>query len=167
MIAGRINGSGLKRRSQRKRGRLGAAISEFGPALFFLFFFALFPVVDMIVCGYNYCSCVALNDLQLREACKLPRSMAGAANGAVKLTIPQNWQASIIGGFSGTTELPETAVNYSINKSGNVFVSVTTLCTINPFLKIPFFVGVPGIGAPFQVNIVNKRVMENPNNYVR
>lgn len=166
MNVGRNIRSGKGRRSRKKRG-LGAALSEFAPALFFLMFFALFPVVDMIVCGYNYCSCLTLNDLQLREACKLPRSMAGAANGAVKLTIPQNWQSSIIGGLSGTTTLPETAVNYNLSKSGNVFVSVTTNCTINPFLTIPFFNGVPGVGAPFTVTITNKRVMENPANYLR
>lgn len=166
MIVGRTNRSGKGRRFKQKR-ELGAALSEFAPALFFLIFFALFPVLDMIVCGYNYCSCMTLNDLQLREASKLPRSMAGAANGAVKQTIPQNWQNSIIGGLSGTTLLPETAVNYTVNKSGNVFVSVTTLCTINPFLTIPFFNGVPGIGAPFTVTITNKRVMENPANYLR
>lgn len=166
MMVGRTSRSGQMRRFRQKR-QLGAAISEFAPALFFLLFFALFPVLDMIVCGYNYCSCMTLNDLQLREASKLPRSMAGAANGAVKLTIPQNWQSSIIGGFSGTTILPETAVNYSVSKSGNVFVSVTTNCTINPFLTIPFFNGVPGLGAPFMVSITNKRVMENPANYMR
>ncbi|MDZ4836750.1 MAG: hypothetical protein SGJ27_23465 [Candidatus Melainabacteria bacterium] len=166
MNVGRTHGSRRRSRSRGKR-ELGAALSEFAPALFFLLFFALFPVVDMIVCGYNYLSCVSLNDLQLREASKLPRSLAGAANGAVKLTIPQNWQSSIIGGLSGTTQLPETAVNYNVNKSGNVFVSVTTYCTINPFLTIPFFFGVPGIGAPFTVQIANKRVMENPANYLR
>jgi hypothetical protein len=145
---------------------LGAALSEFGPALFILFFFAVFPVLDMIMCGYNYLSCVALNDLQLREAAKLPRSQAGDAKGPVKLTIPQRWQGTIIGGFSGTTAMPETAVFYTV-KHGTCFVSVSTTCVINPFLNIPFFFGVPGVGAPLTTTITNKRVMENPLNYMR
>lgn len=156
----------LNLRKARKRGNLGAAISEFGPALFLMFFFAIFPVLDMIVAGYNYCSCVALNDLQLREASKLPRSQADAANGPVKLTIPQRWASSIIGGFSGTSQLPETVVSYSA-KHGTCYVTVSTTCEINPFLKIPFFFGVPGIGAPLVTKISNKRVMETPLNYLR
>jgi len=155
-----------KRRGAKKRGSLGAAISEFGPALFLMFFFAIFPVLDMIVAGYNYCSCVALNDLQLREASKLPRSQADAANGPVKLIIPQRWASSIIGGFSGTSQLPETVVSYSA-KHGTCYVTVSTTCEINPFLKIPFFFGVPGIGAPLITKISNKRVMETPLNYLR
>lgn len=165
MIVGRSIGLRVRRRPAKRR-QDGAAISEFGPALFLLFFFAIFPVLDMIVCGYNYCSCVALNDLQLREAAKLPRSVAASAQGPVKLEIPTKWQNTIIGGFSGTTELPETSVTYK-TVHGTCFVTVSTTVSINPFLKIPFFVGVPGIGAPLTTTIVNKRVMENPMNYLR
>lgn len=151
---------------RKRRNSTGAAISEFGPALFLMLFFAVFPVLDMIVCGYNYMSCVALNDLQLREAAKLPRSQAQAANGPVRLAIPQKWQNTIIGGFSGTTELPETSVNYQV-KHGICFVTVSTTFIINPFLNIPFFYGVPGVGAPLTTTVTNKRVMESPMNYMR
>jgi len=149
-----------------KRRQDGAAISEFGPALFLLLFFAVFPVLDMIVAGYNYCSCVALNDLQLREASKLPRSMADSAQGPVKQDIPLKWKNSIVGGFANVAGLPETGVFYNV-RSGTCFVTVSTTVVINPFLNIPFFFGVPGVGAPLTATITNKRVMENPMNYMR
>ncbi len=161
----RIAISGKPRRSQKRR-QDGSALSEFGPALFFLFIFAIFPVLDMILCGYSYLSCVSLNDLQLREAAKLPRTIADSIRGPVKQDIPNKWKQTIIGGFSGTVDTPETGVFYS-NKTGTVFVTVTTTVVIHPFLNIPFFVGVPGIGAPLTAKISNKRVMENPQNYLR
>ncbi len=161
----RIAVSGPLRR-QRKRRQEGSALSEFGPALFFLFIFAIFPVLDMILCGFSYCSCVALNDLQLREAAKLPRSVADSSKGPVKQDIPARWKSTVVGGFSGTVDIPETGVFYA-DKSGTVFVTVATTVVIHPFLNIPFFVGVPGIGAPLTAKIANKRVMENPQNYLR
>lgn len=153
-------------KSRLRRRRRGSALSEFGPALFFLFIFAIFPVLDMIVAGYNYCSCVSLNDLQLREAAKLPRSQAECDSGPVKLAIPNQWKASIIGGFANTNGIPQTDVSYKAKK-GCVMVTVSTTCVIQPFLTIPFFFGVPGLGVPLTTTIVNRRVLENPSNYLR
>lgn len=152
-----------------RRSRFGATISELAPALFFLFLFAIFPVLDIIACTYNYCSCVALNDLQLREAAKLPRSIAESDNGPVKIDIPNNWRSTIIGGFSNTIQMPVTDVSYEQTDQGKgpLMVVVSTTCVIQPFLTIPFFPGVPGLGAPLTTTITSKRVLENPHNYGR
>ncbi len=158
----RITASQVRSGTSRKaRNRRGSALSEFGPALFFIFIFAIFPVIDMIAIGINYCSCVGLNDLQLREAAKLPLTQSKSSSGPVKSVIPQKWKATVLGGFSGTRELPETDVSFKMTSTA-VFVNVTTTCTIYPLLQIPFFPGVPGIGAPFVCKISSSRVLENP-----
>jgi len=154
---------------RRTRDNSGSTLSELAPAFFFLFLFAIFPVLDMIVCGYNYCSCVALNDLQLREAAKIPRSLAESDTGPVKQDIPNNWKSTIVGGFANTPVMPVTDISYGRNSQnqGPLMVTISTTCTIQPFLSIPFFTGVPGLGSPMMVTITNKRILENPNNFAR
>jgi len=54
----------------------GSMLAELGPALFIILFFGVFVVVDLISLGIAYSSCQTLNDLQLREAAKLPPALA-------------------------------------------------------------------------------------------
>lgn len=115
----------------------------------------------MIAVGINYGACVGLNDLQLREAAKLPMSQSKSQTGPVKALIPQKWKATVMGGFSGVKDLPETDVSFKMTSTA-VFVNVTTTCTIYPLLQIPFFPGVPGLGTPFVCKINGTRVLENP-----
>lgn len=143
-----------------RRSERGAAIAEFAPALFVLFFFALFPSIDLIGIGLSYVSCISLNDLQLREACRVPRSQAIDPNGTVQLTVPTNWKASLAGGLGGLIEPPLTQVTYEPCK-GVIYVTVSTTCVIHPTLTIPVFPGVPGLGAPFTTTISHSRVLEN------
>lgn len=149
------------KKTARLRRQSGSALSELGPALFFIFIFAIFPVIDMISVGINYCSCVSLNDLQLREAAKLPMSQSKSSSGPVKSTIPLKWKSTVVGGLSGIKDLPETDVSFKMTTTA-VFVTVNTTCTIYPLLTIPFFPGVPGLGAPFVCTITGTRVLENP-----
>lgn len=146
------------RRSRRARG---SALAEFGPALFFLFIFAVFPVMDIIGLCFGYLSCVTMNDLQLREAAKEPKSVATMQCGAVQQTIPQNYMSTVMGAFSGLTDLPVTAITYTPGTTA-VYVTVSTTVTVRPFLTIPFFVKVPGLGEPATFTISNSRILENP-----
>ncbi len=145
---------------KRKRER-GASLAEFGPAFFLLFIFAVFPVLDIIGMGFGYVSSVSLNDLQLRQAAKIPKSQAQDPEGPVCLAIPQNYVSSIAGGLASIVDLPVTEVSYD-NDASNVYVTVTTHVTVKPFLTIPFFTVIPGLGAPATYTISSSRMLENP-----
>ncbi len=154
--------SGSLRRAggQRRRGVRGSSLAEFAPALFILFFFALFPAIDLASVGVSYCACISLVDLQLREAAKVPRSQAIDPNGAVQSSIPNSWRPTIMGG-AANVDIPITQVEYNPG-IGNVYVTVTTTFNIHPMLTVPFFPKVPGLGAPFVTTISKSRIMENP-----
>jgi|GEM_PF-385380 len=159
-----IHRSGSRRGNNSRNGRKnnkGSALSEFGPALFFLFIFAVFPVMDIIGLCFGYLSCVTMNDLQLREAAKVPKSQATCQSGAVQQAIPQKYMATVMGAFSGLTALPATQVDYKASTSA-IYVTVSTTVTVRPFLTIPFFVKVPGLGEPATFTISNSRILENP-----
>jgi hypothetical protein len=159
---------GLSRRKQFPVGRRrrGSALSEAGPALFLLFMFAIFPVVDLIYFGVSYFSIVTLNDLQLREASKSPKSLAVSAKGDVIAGIPTRWANSALGGLARLTNPPLTTVNYKISEVA-VYVSVETKVSIEPLLKIPFLAQIPGMGAPVEINIARTKPLENPNDMFR
>lgn len=152
--------SGRLKRFKPLRGRLqdGASISEMGPALFILIFCGLFVVVDLIGVGFNYMCCMTLNDLQLREAAKLPSQVAAQDSGPVKHDIPAQFRQTVLGGLSGIRQDPVTVVEYGSNQ-GNAFVTVSTTATVEPFLTIPIFPGVPGLGAPVRFTVSGTRLI--------
>jgi hypothetical protein len=156
----RVDGQKIKIQGRRRRAS-GSALSEFGPALFFLFIFAIFPVLDIIGLCFGYISCVTMNDLQLREACKVPKSMATNSAGLVQSGIPQQYMSTLMGAFAGISQVPVTDVSYSVGQSA-IYVNVSTTVTVRPFLTIPFFVKVPGLGEPASFTISNSRILENP-----
>lgn len=153
---GRLPGLRSVRRSSR--GQDGASISEMGPALFILIFCGLFVVVDLIGVGFNYMCCMTLNDLQLREAAKLPSQVADQDSGAVKHDIPAQFRQTVLGGLSGLKQDPLTVVEYGSDQ-GNSFVTVSTTATVEPFLTIPIFPGVPGLGAPVKFTVSGTRLI--------
>lgn len=134
-------------------------MSEMGPALFFILFFGIFLTLDLIALGFNYCACLTLNDVQLREASKLPAAIAKHPQGPVVLQIPEQWRATTMGGLANVQDIT-TTVSYQRIK-GNVFVTVNTQVQVRPPLTIPFFPKVPGLGAPVAFNISNSRLTEN------
>jgi len=158
-----------KRRSAgfaRERRRRGSALSEAGPALFLLLMFAIFPVIDVIYFGVSYYSVVTLNDLQLREASKSAKSLAVSPKGDVILGLPNRWSSSALGGLARLSGPPITSVDYKLSEVA-VYVSVTTKVSIEPLLKIPFLVKVPGLGAPIEINVARSKLLENPNDIFR
>ena len=147
--------------SQKARPRRGSSIAEFGPALFFIFIFAVFPVIDIIALSFNYTSLMSLNDIQLREAVKLPKSIATNPKGPVLGTIPDKWMSTVLGGAANLEERPTTGVDYDAS-SGNMYVQVSTTVTLRPLLNIPFFFKVPGLAAPVTFTVASSRLIENP-----
>lgn len=148
------------------RRRRGSAMSEAGPAIFLLFVFGIFPVVDLIYFGVSYYSVVTLNDLQLREASKMAKSEAISPKGPVIQTVPFNWMNSALGGLAKLSGPPSTEVSYSVGEA-NVYVTVNTAVSIEPLLKIPFFTKIPGLGEPLLVRIGRTKVLENPHDVLR
>lgn len=143
-----------------RRGERGSSLAEFAPALFILFFFALFPAIDLAGVGFSYCACISLIDLQLREAAKVPRSQALDPNGYVQSGVVNSWRTTIMAGAANIDQ-PVTQVEYN-QGIGNVYVTVTTTFNIHPLLQVPFFAKIPGIGAPFVTTISKQRILENP-----
>jgi hypothetical protein len=149
----------FKRKSFR-RSR-GATLSEFGPALFLIFFFAIFPVLDMIALGFAYISTLSLNDLQLREAVRVPRSQAIDPNGPVMSGVTKKYLSTVMGGLIGSVKPPLTSVDYVPSDVG-INVVVTTTSEVNPFLAIPFFPNVPGLSSPATFSVQASRLIESP-----
>jgi hypothetical protein len=143
------------------RKQRGSAMSEMAPALFLLLVVAVFPVLDLIFDGLGYCACVTLNNLQLREAVRVPKSQATDPAGTVQLEIPNNWRASALGGLAPLMSDPVTEVTYDV-VAGNAMASVSTTLSVRPLMVIPFFPNVPGLSAPMPLTITTSRILENP-----
>ena len=150
----------------RKRNEAGSALSEMAPGLFLLIFFGLFLVVDVIALGYNYCSIVNLNDLQIREASKLPKSAAKDPKGTVKTVIPSKWKSTAVGAISNVPSDPVTTLGYYPGPGG-IYVKVTTAATVNPMITIPVMPGVPGLGAPATLTVTSQKLLENSRSVVQ
>ena len=152
-----------------KSGRCvaGTSIAELGPVLFVLFVMILFPLIDLMAIGVTYSSGCVLNSLQVREAALLTASIVQDPTGPVKQRIPDNWVTSGLGRFASLESSPLTTISYrdgvaDANGIMDRFVVVTTALKVRPFLAIPFFPGVPGLGATVAFTITSERVVENP-----
>lgn len=153
-----------------RRARRGATLSEFAPALFLVLMFGLFPVIDGIFIGADYASARYLNELQLREAQKLPRSQVLTEMGPVIKEIPAQWRSSLLGGLANAAQPVVTKVDYlpvpwqpvGSNQTVNFwFVSIATTVSFRPLLTIPLFTGVPGLGSPITFSVSGRRPVEN------
>lgn len=152
------------------RSSKGTAISEFAPGLFLLLMFGFFPIVDAVCIGIDYGSARYLNELQLREAQKLPRSKVIDTSGTVIKTIPDQWRRTLFGGLANSDQKVITKVEYipvpwqpvGDNQTVNFwFVSVSTTVSFRPPLPIFMFNGVPGLGGPITFSVVGRRPVEN------
>lgn len=140
------------------RSKKGSAISEMPPAMFLLLFFAVFPVISLVFFGVVFASCVALNNIELREASRTPRTqMTSVLN-----NLQNNWQNNGLGKLAGIAKTPQSKIMYTTIGT-DPYVGVSTTFTVKPILVIPFFDKIPGLGAPWTFSIYNQRVLENPN----
>jgi hypothetical protein len=124
----------------------------------------------MIFLGLDYAAAYTLNELQLREAQKSPKSQAMRMDGPVIDGIPSQWKKSLLGSFVPAEPNYQTQISYSpvpwqpvgANQTLDFwFVNVTTIVNFRPFLIVPFMSKVPALGAPVQITITNRRPMEN------
>ena len=157
-----------RRAGKRKNG--GATIAEVGPAIFLLVLCGLLPAIDLLVVGLDYASLYTLNELQLREAMKSPKSQALRMDGPVIEGIPLQWKSGLLGSFVPAEPNYQTNISYSpvpwqpVGSAQTLdfwFVTVTTKVNFRPFFAIPFMNGIPGLGAPLALTVTNRRPMEN------
>ncbi|MBX9950364.1 MAG: hypothetical protein K2Y39_14440 [Candidatus Obscuribacterales bacterium] len=157
-------------RVRRRRTNRGAGISEFGPGILILVICIFFPLVDLLSVCLSYCTIMVLNYNQVAQAALVRASEAANPDGDVKKGIPDTWRNGM-GRFVNMSGNVDTDVSYRSGQqeSGqgatdaqDVIVRVKTTITCNPFLPIPFFVGVPGINAPFPLVVSQEKQMENP-----
>lgn len=155
---------------KRARSNYGSSLSEFGPAFFLLLTFGLLPLIDAVFIGIDYASAYYLNEMQLREAQKLPKSAATDPKGPVIQTCVNAWRVTLLGGLVSQDQGVTTYVDYQAvpwqpvggNQTVNFyFVIVSTTCSFRPLLTIPFLNGVPGLGAPATFTVTSRRPVEN------
>jgi hypothetical protein len=147
----------MKTYQKKLRSTSGSALSEMPPALFVLLFFAVFPLVNLISLGIVFASCLALNNVELREAARTPHTQLGTALSSIQ----NSWASNGLGRLSGVNDPPTSEVLYS-NIGSDVYVAVSTTFLVKPFLTLPFFDHVPALGAPWSFTTSGKRVLENP-----
>ena len=156
-----------KHKNSRVRSRRGSALAELGPALSILLLMLFFPLVDALALGASYASCMVLNYCQLREAAFCSRTEAQNENGPVRAGIPDTWQKEGLGQFVNLAEPVKTKVSYV--DAGNPgspgmqdqYVQVTTTIVASPFMVVPVFPGIPGLGAPVKFQIATERLLES------
>jgi hypothetical protein len=153
-------------RRRTRRRQAGSAISEFGPALFLFLIFMFFPVIDVISMGFAYSSATTLNDLQLREAARQPKTQVMAMDGLVQEKIPEQWKASTLSFLVAPQSNIQTAVSYRAGV-GAVYVTLATTVSFRPLLPIPFLNSIPGLGAPLTLTINGTRPLEDPRMYAQ
>lgn len=154
---------------RKQRSRTGSTMTESGPALFILFCLLFFPLLDLLGLVLSYYSGYLLNTWQAREAALLRKVDATSPNGLIIKGLPENWKANGLGRFVNITKDIQTQVEYEADiadtRTGfapDQSVRVTTTIECGPYFTIPFFVGIPGITAPYEIKYSNSRHIENP-----
>ena len=158
-------------RTRAKRRKVsGATISEVGPALFLLILCGVLPAIDLLVIALDYASAYTLNEIQLREAQKSPKSQALRMDGPVIEGIPMQWKGGLPGSFVPAEPNYQSVVSYApvpwqpVGSNQTLdfwFVTVKTTISFRPFFAIPFMNGIPGLGSPLSIVITNRRPIEN------
>ncbi len=116
--------------------------------------------------GFAYTSTCTLNDLQMREAAREPKTQAMTMDGLVQEQIPQQWLNSGLSFLVASQSNIQTSLNYRIGM-GAVYVSVSTTASFRPLLTIPFLNGIPGLGAPVTFTVTSTRPLEDPRMYAQ
>ncbi len=156
-----------KFKSSRRNNHGSGSMAEFGPALGLLLICFFFPLLDLITLSVSYGLIMVLNYNQVHEASLVKASEAQDSNGAVKKSIPDQWQNGM-GHFVKMSGDPNTDVSYRAGQPGSdnitdQIVRVQTTVVCQPFLPIPLpLVNVPGLNGPMTFSVCAEREMENP-----
>lgn len=146
--------------ANRYRRKRGAAIAETGPALFLLLIIIFFPMLDLLEMGAAYVFASIYHDYVTREiAIRTPEA---GGNAAAKEKVNAEFRGS--GFFSflkmQNNDMRVDEVKYLPDMSNPTQVEVTTTVTVRPFIIIPFFANVPGMGAPVDYKHTSQRPQE-------
>ena len=166
----------ITKNSQRKKT---GSIAEFGPALFVLLVLIFFPMIDLIQMGVAYMSCNFMNEQQLNhlstnlQVVTNTSSSGFPAFSAYSIGIAVNdlntfrtfLNHSAFARLANIVPLGSISATNIIGPvyrptENTYYVQFSTVITSNPFLFIPFFHGMPGIGAPVTYTIAGERPVE-------
>lgn len=142
---------------RKRRGIKGQAMADFAPALFFLFIFLFFPLLNLMGMLVNYGCGWYFNFIETRElACRLHED---GRSGLVHDDILSKWKESgfysFMGGESNSTI--RSAASYD-DAQGTL--TNTTVIEVQPFMKMAFFSFVPGLGTSYTFTITTTRRQE-------
>ncbi|MFN8656093.1 MAG: hypothetical protein U0105_07120 [Candidatus Obscuribacterales bacterium] len=144
----------------RLRSRRGSAITETGPALFVLLLLIFFPLIDLLGIAANYCFCFLMHNAELREIA-LRRPIAADASQGIQ-RVDNEFTRTAFANFlklssSDVTHVGPTWVTHPDN---SMTVQLQTRVVCEPFLRIPFFVAIPGLSADMPFTFSTTRPQE-------
>jgi hypothetical protein len=120
----------------------GSSIAEFGPALAILLFCLFFPLLDLLMLGFDYVACSNLNDLQTQKAAEVTPADAVDGEGPVRKALCATWQQTGFGRCVKLSGPPMTDISYRNADDRERYVTVATTFVVEPFLNIPVCPGV-------------------------
>lgn len=153
--------------NKRHRGRKGSAITEFGPALFFLFVLVFFPLIDVLylACGYGFAW--YLHSYEIRELSVRPpvagnaTTVLGQVDDDFLKSSPGLAKFLGIESSNKATTITHAAPVYTPEAAGvRGEVRLTTNILVKPFLYIPFFPNVPGVSASMPFTFTSSKPQE-------
>lgn len=142
------------------RRQRGAAIAETGPAIFLLLIIIFFPMLDLLEMGAGYVFSSIYHDYMIRElAIRTPQE---GGNTAAMQKINTEFRASGFFSFlkmqDGDMRVDE--VKYLPTIANPDQIQVSTTVRVRPFITVPFFDGVPGLGAPVDFKLASVKPQE-------
>ncbi len=145
----------------------GSTIPEVAPALLILILVVLMPLVNLLALTFSFGAGWYLNFAQAREAAltAVVRDNAVSNQSAVEAAvrrIRRNWAGTGIGRFTGATRLEENVELSATPEEGPLrYLATTTTMTVQPILRVPLFIDVPGLSAPVAFAYVSQRPVED------
>jgi len=150
--------------------QLGAATAEIGPALFILLVMVLPPTLDLAGLAFSYGAGWYLNYLQAREAAVSAEVRQGAIVNNAEITsaladVQASWRGTSLCRFTAAEGVSEHFQLVGAGKSGSSngvrYIEVVTAMQVKPFITVPFFKKVPGLGAPVLFSFTGVRPVED------
>lgn len=142
----------------RRRRASGSAIMETGPALYVFLLLILFPMMDLLFIGVDFCGAWYLNHSVTRELALRKKPEWPTAIGEVQ----NSFRAGGIAPFMhiiSDTHVPTPIGNPGDNERLRVQCRSTVVCA--PFLQLPIPGSIPGLSGPASFTFTSERPREN------
>lgn len=176
----------MMQRKFRNRRAKGNVIAE-APGVFWAILFLLtFPFVDYCSLGIRSALVFSAANQSTLTASKARSYEVGTtdAPSAKELALStaqlcsQSWSGIQLQSVS--TQIVQTNINTQTqtkqsgkltsppNTADNTFqLEVTITCAVDPLIKVPFFVGIPGISVPYIMTVTQRNYFENSQGLMR